>query len=256
MAISTRRNLRLGQRPEVTRNSTYTGSVSGSSIVINGVSFSTQLPARAACFQRDSVYPNRFRFELTTGDYCVAVDGGSPAVERVEIRTAGTMSLNTHYALSYALRVHNPGAKDAGSDGWILCGQLHQTEDGGDAGVSPLWARELGTTTRNITYARRTSQVDPIVASPSATYLWTDPSPSSTWAQWIQVVEHHRIDPTGGTGYHKVWHDGVSVVNYTGNTGYVDAVGPYWKFGLYRDIDASHTIVCEFDDFNLTGTLV
>lgn len=219
---------------------------------INGWTFAKQLPARAGCLQRDEADANWFRFEVAPGDICVAVDGGGAAVERCELSSVNTLSLNTAYTFRYEMKIYTPGVKDAGSDGWIVIGQLHQTPDAQDAGVSPLYAREIIASPRAIAYNQRQSEVDPVVSNPTSNYIYTSATPTSDWDRWITVVEEHKISPSSTAGYHRVYHDGVQVANYSGKTGYVDAVGPYLKFGIYRDIDLTNTNVVEFRGFMQT----
>jgi hypothetical protein len=52
-----------------------------------------------------------------------------------------------------------------------------------------------------------------------------------------------RFDPTGGSGFMKLWLDGKQVVNYTGSMGYSTSTGYYWKFGIYRSVAGEHEAV-------------
>jgi hypothetical protein len=60
---------------------------------------------------------------------------------------------------------------------------------------------------------------------------------------WYNVVHNVRFDPTGGSGFMKLWLDGKQVVNYTGSMGYSTSTGYYWKFGIYRSVAGEHEAV-------------
>lgn len=60
---------------------------------------------------------------------------------------------------------------------------------------------------------------------------------------WYNVVQNVRFDPTGRTGFMKVWLDGKQVVNYAGSMGYSTSSGYYWKFGIYRSVAGEHEAV-------------
>lgn len=229
-------------------------AVSEANPVINGLSFSKHIPARAGCLMRDAYEPNWFRFELAPGDICVGVDGAEAQVERCQLSCpASALSFNTAYTIQYQRKIYTPGTKDAASDGWISLTGLHASPDAQDADVSGAFIGIIYISPRAIAYDQRTSEVNPIVSNVAANYVYIDPNPSASWNRWISVVEQHYISPTTTAGYHRVYHDGVLVANYSGKTGYVDSVGPYCKFGIYRDADATNTVVVEYRDFKVTS---
>lgn len=217
--------------------------------VINGHQFMKQVPARADCLLRSVERPNAFRFELAPGDICVAIDGPAARVERSELSCFTKLAFGVPYVVSYALTMFDTGIADPASAGWVVMGQLHQTEDKVDAPASPIFAREV-TPQRHRAYNRRTSAQNPLLVSPPSSYFMIDRTPR--WGVTIAVREEHCIDPVG-SGYHRVYHDDVLVASYAGPTGYVDAVGPYYKFGIYRAADASHTLIVEVADFTLVA---
>ncbi len=216
----------------------------GTTFTIDGKTFTAENSHRLGTLLQDTSLPNLFQFEVQPGDIWAPVDTGN-GVERSEIECSSKLSYDTPYTTSYMMRIPEPGAKDAGSAGWILFTQLHQTKDAGDVGASPIFSREINTTTRAMIYLRRTSTDDPLMSNPSSTTFAT--MDHWVWGRWINVVEQHQIDPTGGTGYHRIYHDGILVAD-TGliNTGYVDVIGPYHKFGIYRDADVSHTVRAQY----------
>jgi hypothetical protein len=56
----------------------------------------------------------------------------------------------------------------------------------------------------------------------------------ATKGVWHDFLIHVRWSP-GDDGWLRVWIDGDEVVDYQGPIGYRDLLGPYFKFGLYRD---------------------
>ncbi len=229
-------------------------AVSESHPVFGGITWDKHLPARSACLRRNASDANHYRFEVAPGDECVSIDGSGSGKERCEF-SAGNypFAFETAYTVTYQIKVYTPGVKDVASAGWVVIGQIHATPDIGDAGVSPLYAREIYVSPRAIAYNQRQSEVDPIVSNPSSNYLYNDSG--AEWSEWIDVVEEHFFSPSTTNGYHRVYHNGVLIANYSGKTGYVDAVGPYYKFGIYRAADATHTLVVEYKDFDVTPAL-
>ena len=67
---------------------------------------------------------------------------------------------------------------------------------------------------------------------------------------WHDIMHEVTVDPYGN-GVLQSWIDGVNVVNYVGAIGYVDALGPYWKFGVYSD-PLSFIRVARFRDVEIS----
>jgi hypothetical protein len=222
-------------------------NVTDSHPVINGQPFDKHIPDRPQAFQTDKATGRIFKFEVMPGDICTNIDGSTGGgKERCEISTQFKASFNADYWFSYYLMLETIPSADSGSAGWGVFGQIHQSEDVGDVGASPLYARTIDRATGKIAMDIRNRTTDPLVSSPGANLdALAGVSPYAVnwqYGSWIHVVSQHRFDPTGGTGYHRIWHNNVQVMDTgTINTGYVDAVGPYFKFGIYRAADASHT---------------
>ncbi len=220
--------------------------VISTSIIINGLTFSRQSPIRQSCLMQDGVNPVLFYFELNPGDICLSVDGANAVVERSELQCNTTMSFNVDYEITYWLKINVPDSAAIGSAAWAIYGQIHATKDAADIAVSPTFSRETGAT-RSMLYSSRTSTSNPLTINPPQILSYNNLLPN--WGSWVRVKEQHRFDPTGGKGYHRVWHDDLQIVNYAGNTGYVDAIGPYYKIGIYRAMDSKVKMSALFCDF-------
>ncbi len=220
--------------------------VAAKSIVMNGLTLYRQSPDRPECCMQDSADSKLLYFELQGGDICRAIDGDNAVVERSEFQVGLTMLFNTAYEITYLMRIMAIDTATPGSPGWAVMGQMHATKDVLDIAASPVYSRETGLT-RTLLYSRRTSKADPLLANPTQNVMYNDLLPN--WGSWVRVREQHKIDPTGGTGYHRVWHNDLQVANFTGNTGYLDAIGPYYKIGIYRAADSKVKMSVYFYDF-------
>lgn len=207
-----------------------------------GHSFFRQIPDRPGCLSVNGD-GTAYRFEVAPRDICLAIDGPAAVVERCELSCLTKLVPLTTYRVSYSLLIDLPYGAPSN---WVVIGQLHQTEDPADKGISPLFAREI-TLDRRLSYVRRTSRSDPNAGNLPANYSPVEPR----WGSWVRVVEHHRIDPLTSAGIHRVWHDGTQVLDYSGPTGYVDAAGPYYKPGIYRAADPLTTLAVQVANFDL-----
>ncbi len=231
-----------GITPVVTR----LAPVTTPSIFMNGLTLFRQSPDRPECCMQDSADSKLLYFELQGGDICRAVDGNNAVVERSEFQVGLNLAFNTAYEITYLMRIMAIDTAATGSAGWVVIGQMHATKDAADVAASPVYSRETGLA-RTLLYSRRTSKIDPLLVNPAQNVMYNDLMPN--WGSWVRVKEQHRIDPSGGTGYHRVWHNDLQVASFTGNTGYLDAIGPYYKFGLYRAADSKVKMSVYFYDF-------
>ncbi|HEY8380597.1 MAG TPA: heparin lyase I family protein [Microvirga sp.] len=184
------------------------------------------------------------RFEVRSGDNW-AYDGS--ARERSEIASYKKFAYNQTYTVQYKFMVE-PGAVNTAD--WLLIGQVHQTEDPGEMGVSPPVAIEM-TGDHMRVVARDTTQAM-TTTWPNTKTLWTDAAPLQR-GQWYDLKLEFKFDPYGA-GMLNVWRDGSQVVQYNGPLGYNDKIGPYWKHGVYREA-SPETFAINYADFSLvTGT--
>lgn len=230
--------LAFGNPPEVSGRWKNIGS--NGTQTVAGSTWNIHSSGRPETIQQDVVDSTLFRFTVQPGDQW-ATDPSTK--ERAEFSRQTKYSPTTDYEVNYWLCIgpmHVPSTSIVDTNnGWLIIGQIHHTEDAGDAaGLSPPWMREINYN-RAMTYKHRTSDTDPLLSNPSSVSDYT--TSTFRYGRWILVKEQHRFDSSGGTGYHKVWHNGVQLANYTGNTGYHDAVGPYQKIGIYRYADPDVT---------------
>lgn len=65
---------------------------------------------------------------------------------------------------------------------------------------------------------------------------------------WNYVVLNFKLSYSG-TGFNKVYLNGDLVYDYSGNIGYNDDVGPYWKMGQYCNLDSTQEVY--YDEFRV-----
>lgn len=171
---------------------------------------------------------DEMRFEVRNGDHW-AYD--SAAKERSEIASYQKLQNGQVYTISYKFMIE-PGA--ANTADWLLIGQIHQTEDAKDLGVSPPFAIELVGEKMQIVV--RNDPAATTISAPGTTVIFTDDHDLARGA-WYDMTIQLKLDPKG-SGSVYVWRDGVPLADYTGGIGYADAVGPYWKNGIYREASA------------------
>ncbi|RYG97548.1 MAG: hypothetical protein EON58_09485, partial [Alphaproteobacteria bacterium] len=165
------------------------------------------------------------RFEVRPGDNWRSADGSK---ERSEVSSGEKLDFNKTYVLSYKFMIE-PGAKSTQDN--VKIGQLHGTPDAKDStNLGPIFALQLqGEKLRIVTRwdadAVTTDRVDDH-------FIYTDKK-DMTRGHWYDIKIVFRLDPHGN-GLLDVYRDGVQLVHYTGPLGYNDAVGPYWKEGIYR----------------------
>jgi hypothetical protein len=167
------------------------------------------------------------RFEVRDGDKAVY---GSADTQRSEISSHKPLKIGQTYTLSYRFKIE-PGAKNTAE--WVVIGQAHATEDPGDASSPPPFSVELTGGDRMriaIGYSK-----EPITRAANTTFrnLYTDRAELER-GRWYDMRITVKFDPAGN-GILDVWRDGTQIVDYSGAIGYRDAVGPYWKNGVYRE---------------------
>jgi hypothetical protein len=181
---------------------------------------------------------NDVRFEVRQGDRADWDRNHNHQAERAEISGFRSKEpVNSDLWFSMDLMIE-PG--DRISSRWVVLGQLHPTEDPGQAGPSPAWAQEFnaGDVFRIVI---RTKAETPLRSSPAPLVLFTDSAFKR--GQSYHLVYHLRYSTTDG-GL-DVWRDGQQIVHYSGPLGYINANGPYFKFGIYRE-PAAETLVVHY----------
>lgn len=182
-----------------------------------------------------------YRFEVHSGDQWRPQDGTK---ERSEVSVKETLSFDKTYTMSYDFMVE-PG-KAITSD-WLNVGQFHGSPDAGDYGsLGPVFATQLDG--EHMRFITRTDPNRITTERPDDHVLYTDPS-DIIRGHWYQMKVEIRFD-ADGDGLIKVWRDGDLLVDYKGGVGYNDAIGPYWKMGIYREASAE-TLAVDYRNFDL-----
>lgn len=194
-------------------------------ILLNGVWYVAESAAQTYAVQQHSTF-DQMRFEVRNGDQWAS---DSSSVNRAELDgfpAEYPKAVTLWGAYSFAIEPGAAGSPDA------YIGQLHQTAEAGYTALDPPLAFHLVGTTLKID--TRTDNGTPPAGNPSAVTRY---SFTPTRGRWYNVVFKIKIDPAG-TGLLSVWIDGTQVVNLTGiATGY-NAVGNYWKEGVYRNAES------------------
>lgn len=164
------------------------------------------------------------RFEVRSGDKW---NYDSTGKERSEIASYNKLANDQYYTISYKFMIE-PGATNTAA--WLLMGQIHQTEDAQDKGVSPPFAIQLAGERMQIVVRSDPNAVT--VTNPGTTVIYEDTANIQRGA-WYDMDIQIEFDPKG-EGHVNIWRNGAKIAEYTGPLGYVDAVGPYWKNGIYR----------------------
>lgn len=215
----------------------------GEEVVINGHDYyqgnrnTFDYPPEVSWPLRVSDRGNIHRTETRYGDKGFSSD--NPAqVSRSEVIGMDPMANDTDYVVSFSMLIETKELIPSGS--WLSLLQLHQTADAGDVAGGPPFQMALSDT-GNLDFYYRTTNEDPLVTIPSATWIgWAAATPG----QWMNIYMEHRWDSNGTAGFHKVWVNGVQVVDETGiATGYNDVDGPRVQFGVYREAHDQHYAV-------------
>jgi hypothetical protein len=220
-------------------------STPSSTFTINGETHEVEGAGQSWSLQNPDSHT--LRFEVRTGDRWAGGGDGS-YLERSEIQNdtwqnheswGASIPANTPIKMYYELLVEpNSGSSFVNtqniSNGWFIVGQMHNddTPTGSNSATSPPLAICMDGTHLQVL---RRDCAHGVVPSNGAgninlTEAWRDSSavtPNVYRAIYIEA----NFD-NNGSGYLRVWVDGVQVVNYTGNLGF--GYSTYWEWGIYR----------------------
>ena len=183
------------------------------------------------------------RFELRSGE---TFTSKSQTSYRSEVSSNTLMNFNTGYHVSYDFMVEQGAANTAK---WMNLVQLHGTPDAGDySTLAPVLAMQLqGERIRFVTR----SDANAVTTDRAYDRVQYTDDTDIVRGKWYHIDMDLKLNPTGN-GYLTVKIDGETVVKYTGAIGYNDALGPYWKAGIYRE-DAPETVAMHLKDFHVNG---
>lgn len=185
------------------------------------------------------------RFELRSGETWSSSKTASESF-RSEASSNVLMNFNTGYHVSYDFMIE-PGAANTAK--WMNLVQLHGSPDAGDSStLGPVLAMQLQG--ERIRFVTRSDANATTTARPTDRIQFTDDT-DIIRGKYYHVDMDMKLSPSGD-GYLTVKIDGETVVKYTGAIGYNDALGPYWKVGIYRE-DVPETVAMHIQDFHVNG---
>jgi len=194
------------------------------------------------------VTPDDLRFEVRQGDTAAWDKSHNHPAERTEIAGFNSKEpTDSDLWFSMDLMVE-PGAKVTSR--WVVLGQLHPTEDPGQAGPSPAWAQELNAEDVFRIVIRAKAET-PLRRSPAPQVLFVDPE-FKRGATYHLVYRLRYSMTQGGLD---AWRDGIQIVHYSGPVGYINQNGPYFKFGIYRE-PAAETLAVHYKNLRFGDAVV
>jgi len=160
-------------------------------------------------------------FQVRAGD---VAGGDGPTKERSELTHPDKQPFDTDVWVSAPFLI-DPGPLSSAP--WCVLGQFHQSEDDGEAGLSPVFEQQyIGGHLRF--YARGGAGTS--MAATTTTLTCEMPVERGAWLHVVHRIRFSR----GGLGHVRSWLNGAQVHDSDVRIGYDDRVGPYWKHGIYR----------------------
>jgi hypothetical protein len=177
-----------------------------------------------------------YRFETRPGDQGYSGDNPLSVSRSLLVGSNHPMSFGVNWDFAFGFMVE-PGFSFNASVSFIALMQFYHTPDGADTNTLPPFFIQVNPFGANLlfTITMRTSNANALTVDPGAKVLFQTPVYRE---QRYQIYGRTKWAPAG-SGIHSV-HLGVEgqaaqqVVNYTGATGYNDAVAPYMDVGCYN----------------------
>ncbi|QRR01146.1 phage head spike fiber domain-containing protein [Dyadobacter sandarakinus] len=190
-----------------------------------------------------------FRFEIRSGDRWSGDLSNEKIKERCEFyMKSGDVPFDKDVWLSYSIRIAPGAISQMSPTDFCYLGQFHATEDSGEMSTGPVLGVRLEGGDKIAVYTASSTQ-NPIKTAP--TYIKRAIG-TFTRGQWHRIVMRIRFSPT--RGQLQWWQNGQEMVNVSNiGIGYVDKLGPYWKFGIYR-MAKPETLVVEYANMELSYT--
>ncbi|WP_138481446.1 phage head spike fiber domain-containing protein [Dyadobacter bucti] len=189
-----------------------------------------------------------FRFQVNPGEKWSGDAKNPKARERCEVyKKSSSLPFNEDVWMAYSLRIEPGQPQILSPSDWCYLGQMHATEDPGEMSTGPVLGFRLEGLDSIKVYTAANLE-NPIKTEPK--YILRG-SGVFTRGVWHNVVVRMRFSPTNGQL--QWWQNGVELLNISGvGMGYVDAKGPYWKFGIYRCSNVSiPTLAVEYSNMEL-----
>lgn len=184
-----------------------------------GNRFYRELDGRAT-LETSRNYLSRDRF-LLSGD-------GRPngKVDRAEYSGVQRLEFGREYWVAFSVNVH-----EANPLSWFLLNQFHDVKAEDDAVIPPPFAMMLVPNTSGLeVFARSARPGRRRDYEESVVYTVRD-FPRKQWHHFVYALTFTR----GTGGMVRIWHNGTKVVDDAVGLGFGDKVGPYLKYGAYRD---------------------
>lgn len=187
-----------------------------------------------------------YRFQVNSGDVWSG-DRSNKNRERSELyRKGAQVPYDKDVWLRFAIRIAPGEALTLGASDFCYIGQFHASEDSGDISSPPVLGFRLEGMDTVKAYTCSTTD-NPHKVSPKSILRGTT---NFTRGKWIKNVVRVRFSPTKGSL--QWWADGKEICNVSDiGCGYPDAVGPYWKFGVYRS-PAPQTFIVEYANMEVS----
>lgn len=210
----------------------------GSIVERSGGRYVVQTAEKPWSFSQTS---NLDRFEVCGGDAWLNESPSNPS-NRAELCRLETHPYGADVWLSFGLVIDSEPLT-----GWALFGQFHATHDAGEPYLSPVWALEAWQGFLQV--RTRSSSSAPTTAHETSTVHFKTPYSAGERVRFVFRLRFER-----GTGGHmQAWRNGVEVFNAPIMLGYNDTVGPYFKYGVYRQ-EAAATTIATYADVTVSST--
>ncbi|HEX5775738.1 MAG TPA: heparin lyase I family protein [Caulobacteraceae bacterium] len=172
------------------------------------------------------VGPNRVRFEVRGGDTWKKDAKFNRNRAELSSRTRHAPGEDVWFSYQLVVRGGEPTRAR-----FNILGQFHQTKDPWDKNLSPPFAINLLPKKNTLRFIKRYSAEQKTTTTTDTIMHESAPIQRD---RWIHVVGH-IVFGWENNGAVELWLDGRKVVDLPRTSiGYNDALGPYWKFGIYR----------------------
>lgn len=187
-----------------------------------------------------------FVFEVRPGDKWSRESSSNPA-ERSELAHLYRWPIGKDIWFAFSMTVQSGLPSIAN---WTVVGQLHHSPNIGDGRGSPPFAQYIFPGKTFVIAIRHSNEI-PLRTNPPIKILFSDNNIrlNHTYT-FIYRLRYSYVD-----GALDAWRDGRKIVRYRGPLGYPASVGPYLKFGIYRERSANR-IKIRYDGIRMGESLI